>query len=289
VAWATSAEIRAPPSNTAKRAAFIEKKPPNDAKPAKLARFHARRAKAAMKEGKVAQAIADYATADRLSGKLPAKERAKIKRQRAQAEFVGGNPIDAIARLHEAIEVSPGKVARVNWWILLAKWYEQTGNLAQAETALAQSGRALGLLRSANSRKARKAWFKHGTKIEFLLTHARARLHDASGDYAKAESLYRDALEKYRRGIESQGKAFRVSPRVEELIRADLGRNLTGQHRLIEGEVQIRTALLSALRRAGRYSLVVARLVSELAQVMRAQGRPKDAEALARAALDINE
>jgi hypothetical protein len=67
-----------------------------------------------MKEGKVAQAIADYATADRLSGKLPAKERAKIKRQRAQAEFVGGNPVDAISRLHEAIEVSPGKVARID-------------------------------------------------------------------------------------------------------------------------------------------------------------------------------
>lgn len=168
---------------------------------------------------------------------------------------------------------------------MLAQWYEQTGNLAKAEAALAQSGRALDRLRAATGRKAKKAWRKHGPKTEFLLTHARARLHDASGNYGEAEALYRSALQKYRRGRESGGKDFRVSPRVAESIRADLGRNLAGQHRLIEGEVQIRTALLSALERDGRYSLVVARLVSELAQVMRAQGRPGDAEALARAAL----
>jgi hypothetical protein len=59
------------------------------------------------------------------------------------------------------------------------------------------------------------------------------------------------------------------------------------QNRLLEAESATRLALLDQLSKRGRYSSETAQSLTVLANVMIEEGRPKDAEALSRAAIDI--
>ncbi|MHA1108680.1 MAG: CHAT domain-containing protein, partial [Alphaproteobacteria bacterium] len=76
--------------------------------------------------------------------------------------------------------------------------------------------------------------------------------------------------------------------RLLEFVQASLGLNLMKQGRLVEAEIEVRAALIKALKRTGRYGPNVAKFTADLSAVLAAQGRAADAEALARASIEIN-
>ena len=77
-----------------------------------------------------------------------------------------------------------------------------------------------------------------------------------------------------------------IEASVDRLI-VDQGRVKARQGRVLEGEADIRRALLSRLRANGKYSVSVARTIGALAKVLVEQGRMEEAEQLARAVVDI--
>ena len=73
-----------------------------------------------------------------------------------------------------------------------------------------------------------------------------------------------------------------------EVLRLRLARNLVLQGRLAEAELEVRNVLQSRLSRLGRYSPSTALAVGEFVRVLNEQGRFREAETMARAAIDIH-
>jgi tetratricopeptide (TPR) repeat protein len=121
---------------------------------------------------------------------------------------------------------------------------------------------------------------------------ARRREHYLRGEagMAAAHGHHREAERLYREIIALQvGEAKQSGSVVLDQNRAHLALALQAQGRLLEAENEARTALLSMLKKGGRYPVRTADIVATLAAVVREQGRLQDAERLTRARIDILE
>jgi CHAT domain-containing protein len=196
------------------------------------------------------------------------------------AESRGGSFTRAVAHLHEAELATP---ADDRGW-LFAIYDAQavilvgSGNLPAAEKV---SSEIVRLLREARRWPA----IPPGVMASFRARAAtvQATVLEARGKYREAEALYRTAMEEMSDPSAHRGAFYR------HLSRARMANTLVQQGRLLEAEVETRTALLEALRRNGRYSLDTAWMLSYLSLVVHAEGRYSEAEALAREALEICE
>ncbi len=273
---------------TERRDALADGKPPQGASRKKLSKFYKSRGRAAQKIGRVRQAIDDLTTAFELSDRLRPRARAKILDRLSVVENLGGRRIDALRHLRQAIRMNDKSARAVLWTARLAKWLVNTGDLAAAGAALDDAESEMSRISSSNRRGARRAWNKHGLRMQSMIIRARAAHLEKSGSYAEAETYLRRAFAKLVRARDQKDSGVRFSKRLLEFVQAGLGRNLIKQGRLVEAEIEVRAALTAALKRTGRYGPNVAKFTADLSAVLAAQGRAADAEALARASIEIN-
>ncbi len=274
-------------NNVAAQQALIaraDSKSPKTSDVATLVRFYSDRGEAARKIGRIRQAISDLSKANDVDAPLSNQERSRILSKLAKAENHGGNRADAARHMRQAIELAEERPVRVVMLTTtLARWVVGMGDLPEAERLIAQAERGMNDLRPRGG-----LWQRRGLSMQLAVDRAKAGLFETTGRYAQAESLYRSIYERYLQARAERGADFPMSAQFLEVIQADWGRNLRRQGRVIEAEIQVRGALLFALKQTGRYAPMVAKLSADLAGIMSAQGRARDAEALARAAIEIH-
>jgi CHAT domain-containing protein len=124
---------------------------------------------------------------------------------------------------------------------------------------------------------------------------AHATFLDGVGHYADAEPYFRRALAENLAGIEALQSASdqQSTPNLDAVVGSQDGilqnfaHDLAQQGRLFEAESAARLALLDQLKRHGRYAGETATSLGVLGGILLEEGRARDAEKLARAAIDI--
>lgn len=117
------------------------------------------------------------------------------------------------------------------------------------------------------------------------IASARGRYDEAERNFAAAIANVRDAIEKSKHWPDKP--AAGVMEYGNDLTIVRLGETKLAQGRIVEAEVDIRQALLSLLRRNGKYFGPTAQAVAALSTVLVEQGRYAEAEKLARTAIEI--
>ncbi|MHA1108679.1 MAG: hypothetical protein ACTSQV_06140, partial [Alphaproteobacteria bacterium] len=187
---------RSKSKKTERRDALADGTPPQGASRKKLSKFYKRRGSAARKIGRVRQAIDDLTTAFELSDQLRPRARAKILDRLSVVENLGGRRINALRHLRQAIRMNDKSARAVLWTARLAKWLVNTGDLAGAAAALDDAESEMSRISSSNRRGARRAWHKHGLRMQSMIIRARAAHLEKSGSYAEAETYLRSAFAK---------------------------------------------------------------------------------------------
>ena len=124
-----------------------------------------------------------------------------------------------------------------------------------------------------------------------LVDWSRAIFLQGQGKFAEAEPFYRRAVAEETALVEDakhwdvQFPAGYFETGRDFVIR-DLALNLAQQGRLVEGEIEVRKALLDQLHIRGRYSQETAFLIEALGFIIAQQGRYPEAEKLQRVAID---
>lgn len=119
-----------------------------------------------------------------------------------------------------------------------------------------------------------------------LIAIARGRPADAERHFVASIALMRDTTEKMKHWPDRP--AAGTQENATDLAVVKLGEIKLTQGRIVEAEVDTRQALLSLLRRNGKYFGPTAQAASSLATVLVEQGRYAEAETLSRTALDIH-
>jgi CHAT domain-containing protein len=267
-----SQKLADPRGATLARAA-ADQPPPKTAEGATLATFYYRRGLAAREIGRTRQEISDLTEAVRLA---PSSQGLF---ELARSEYHGGNLSRATDSVRESLRLLPwserGRSITIN--SALSWGYALAGNLAPAEAALAAASRILAESRSwpaENQRRFGAFWHASHAK-------AQAVLAEIKGDFAKAEDLSREAFQ-----LVAEDPIASRELQVE-VLQGDLAEMLARRGRLLEAEEEARKALVGALRKQGRDVVRTGQVVKVLANVLAQQGRFGEAEALARAAIDI--
>ena len=114
---------------------------------------------------------------------------------------------------------------------------------------------------------------------------ARGQYMEAEVAYTRAEARYRDALVKSRSWSNSVPAAtFEIAIDYAALF---AGRAKAMQGRHAEAEIDMRRALLSRLKSAGKYHADTANMLVFLSELLFEQSRLKESEALARASIEV--
>jgi len=288
-------EYKPDPVKAAADRALADQAPPAGASDSELAAFYHQRGVAAGNIGRVPQQLADLRRAYELATAAHA-EPTRILQDLMTAEALAGNNANAIRYgemrwqndqrvdgFYATQVVTAGRIARFN----IAR-----GNLAEAERWQGQQRTASDVVLS----HPKQAIYRPGIL---------AAIADTEGDLLAARGRYAEAEEKYREAWRGHGESLRTlpywagarthggvpNPSIFELARdttlTAVAAMLREQGRPIEAEVEARRALISTLKRVGRYNPQTALRLDELAAVLLDQGRDADAEHLARAALGI--
>lgn len=172
--------------------------------------------------------------------------------------------------------------------------YRATANMAvdlgRFEVAERQIEKSVALFNEISS--GRGNHFMHATSwqadIDFmraLLAVSRGRAAEAEAHWASAGNNMRDALEKSQHWQERPA-AGSLEGLIEQMA-VRLGMARLAQGRMTEAEVDIRGALLSGLRRGGKYTPQMSQIIAALAATLVEQGRYAEAEQMSAAAIDI--
>jgi CHAT domain-containing protein len=196
----------------------------------------------------------------------------------AMAEERGGNFFRHLQHLRKALEAAgPVRAPYYERPLIilpnarLAIGYASIGHLQTAEANLEEAARRY---------NAATPGFRTDRE---LFAQAQAVLLDVTGRHAEAEAVGHKVIAML--AADSRGSR---ATQVDEL-HAFLTGTLIRQGRLLEAENEAREAALGALTKAGRYSPHTAWMLRSLTWVFLEQGRYREAEALARAVIDIYE
>jgi CHAT domain-containing protein/tetratricopeptide (TPR) repeat protein len=279
-------------AEAARKAADAE--PPAGAAPAQLARFYYDRALAAAEIGRLKQRRDDAAEAVRL-GREGGGDFDRSLQQLGFAELAAGRVKAALAIHEERLRSIPADARGRTFSVLgtLAIGNARRGNLDEANRWMA---RAESLLQESAGWRQARPFFRTDWRVQVL--NARGILAESGGRFAEAEANIREAVRLIETvlipGWAEEARFGGPPPGSYENFRdvatVNLARALLRQGRLVEAEVEARRALLSQLKRRGKYAPEIANFyVFWLANVIQEQGRPAEAEKLALAMLDILE
>ncbi len=132
----------------------------------------------------------------------------------------------------------------------------------------------------------------YGANWQATVEDGSARVAEARGRYADAESGYRNATLLYTASVKTlpQWQSKPPEGQIERLADWALaleGRVKVRQGRVGEGEADVRRALLSRLSKSGKFHADTAGVLGVLVYVIQEQGRYQEAEQLQRQVIDI--
>lgn len=252
--------------------------------------FYWKRGLAAAELGRLPQQIADLRLATE-NGRPATGEYARSLRNLATAEVQGGNLLNALNLVKEAIKQTPqtstGQLTGAYGQVVSLA--SLVGDFELAERNLAQLESILAFLKS-------KPSWSLGSHF-WLSAYERARgdLFRLSGKAIEAEGAYRKALRENELALAdlpTVKKSWADTPTpenlrlVSELLERSIANTLLVQGKLVEAETMSRLALQHSLERAGRASPEVGRGLRLLSSVIAEQGRYAESAKLAEAALD---
>ncbi len=268
-----------------KALALADSSPPATTDAGELANFYLDRARAAHEIGRARQEIEDYRLAVKYGKESSFKYLTDAMFSLGFAEGRSGNYSRGIQMVEAAIVRDDRVVARAIRSSLIARIHAEAGDLKAAKSALR---------RAKQNKLETLHWTDLIDKWRALMAAAistgRAGVLDATGRLGKAERYHRRAIaqsDPYYKDITSAGIDPKGWTRGFHWMVAGLADNLRRQGRLVEAEVVVRKAVRGALRSHGRYSAHTADMIRRLNAVIFEQGRYAEAEALARANLDI--
>ena len=272
-------EKRADPKAAQALREAARREPPPGLSGSDLAQFYWARGLAAGRTGDVRQGIADLKRANRQSGSLDQRAQSEILNDLAKAESFGGNYADSLRHRKESIRIVPNKGSLLARLSLMARIYAEMGDLEAADSMLAQAEEVL------EEAMGWSSWHRSGNNWTMQYLRAKGRILYAKGQLDEADRVMREAIKAAE--LNHRKKPDKFSGLHQDFSHRDLARNLIGQGRLVEAELEARKAVTSALRREGRYSSHTAAILKTLAATLGAQGRYAEAEKLARAVIDI--
>jgi CHAT domain-containing protein len=271
---------RSDPTIAERARARADEAPPAAAGPGELSRFYYQRALNARAIGRSKQEIEDLrqALANVRPGSGPPEY--EILYQLSLAEGRGGNFRRSVQLREQAVAKVPfqqrGRIITLLAGLVIT--YSGRGDLKGAETALAEIERL-----HAESKSWKNPRPEDRAGYDSALALAKAGLSQSTGKYADAERFWRQAA-----AALAADPVWATRPWIDEHY-ARLANVLVQQGRLLEAENEARRALLGALAKTGRYSNHTAWVLGYVVQVIMEQGRYAEAEALARARIEILE
>lgn len=265
----------------------VDSEPPATENPSKLADFYYKRGNAAQEVGRARQEIEDYRMAVKLATKKGGSASGGFLLRQATwvlgaAEARSGNYSRGIKNMERAITVGNSPVFRSGSSAVLAWAYAKAGNLDAADDAIARAKKYRTLSNAGSD--------KHRALMDSHIFMGQASIFDTIGRLTEGESRHRRAVDRwepYKDKIIAAGIAKKRSLLIHNWLVQGLAENLRLQGRLVEAEVQARRAVQGALQSHGRYSAHTGMMIGELNMTIFEQGRYEEAEALARANMDI--
>jgi CHAT domain-containing protein/tetratricopeptide (TPR) repeat protein len=277
----------------AKVAAFVAKadaQPPVGAQGLALATFHYERGLAAGEIGRIRQRVSDLREAARLAsagGALP-QVQSLYAQQLSIALGISGETREAIRMAQARIAAAPNAGTAINASMQMISWVVATGDLATATAAIP---RMEANLRDIQGNARSPAWSI--TNAQVALARSRSIIAMDSGQFAAAENLLRQALAGQARQMADIDNITRQTGTpaasywlLQTIMAGELARSYMRQGRLVEAELEIRRVLIDRLARIGRYSPETVGAVGAFADILLEQGRPAEAERLARVMIE---
>ncbi|MGA3306087.1 MAG: tetratricopeptide repeat protein, partial [Stellaceae bacterium] len=278
--------------------------PPAGASDADLQKFYSARAQAADNLGRQQQAIADYTKAVELAARNQDAPTTMYGEDGVEAYALALQNLSRVNRKAGNIQTALQLSAQVVDLFQKGAWrrglmfgiYEsnaadaaRSGDFAAADNWLQQ----IDLLKQQSSSVYSPGWkLAQNKQSNFAATTDRAHGEVAmyKGDLAAAEPLLRNAVSESRQAeLDAAGETY--PPPGTNTVKADytdeqLANVLSGEGRPLQAEFEARRALLSELQLHGRYSNDTVAAITTLGSVLAEEGRFKEAETLARTALD---
>ena len=282
------------PAKIAEAKQRADAQPPSGASDVELQKFYSSRGEAADNLGRSQQAITDFGKAVDLAQRNQANDPityAQALSNTARANRKAGNTQAALQLYAQEADI----VQRVGQKLgMLFTVYE--GNALEA----ARSGdfdTAATWLQRVDLLKQQSANWRLGQNFRnyYAATTDRAHAEVAlfKGNLADAEPLLRRAVDESRQEENDMvGESYPPPGTftiLADYIESQLANVLNREGRPLEAEFEARRALLSELHLHGRYSNDTVAAITALGSVIAEQGRFKDAEKLARTALDTDQ
>ena len=270
----------ADPEAAARARAKADEKPPDTTSAAALANFYSARGLAARDIGRGRQEIEDLKKAAEFAARGAEQSEHEILFELGVAEVYAGSYSRAIEYVRQAIPKVPfnRRGAAIRMHYVLALWLAYLGDV---DAARLEATRTTALVaQSGLWQNLRPEWIAHWNA---QAAAAQGSVLASKGEFAEAEPFYRRAIAALARDPEAS------KHRSLEVQQTRLAFLLSRQGRLLEAENEARAALLGALRKSGRNSGHTGFVARILTHVIFEQGRFEEAEALARAAIDILE
>lgn len=284
-------DYRPDPERRARITAQLAQQPPAGDDRYDISRFLVERARVAREVGAVAQAIVDYRKAIDLGG---GEEPARTLSELAGVESIAGNLRNAVMTMEKAIAMTPLSMRGIQTanYAELAGFQMMLGDMAAAREALANAETMLAELASYRS------WGYYQNIWTSNIESGRAEYAQAQGRYADAEAQLTRAGELIEKQIERNPElANRNMSNLPDVVyrskRIGLLDRLAAvqlaQGKFLDAEITLRDAFKYSLQHFGRNAPQTALLVQSYSNFLNETGRYREAETMARAALDITQ
>ena len=271
-----------------KTLSIADQVPPVGKDDRELAHFYYRRALAAFDLGRVRQEREDFRST------IQHGSRTRFEYLREATFRLGiseagrtGNYKSGIQHINKAIEMEGGYSAQqIVYYSRLAILYVRFGDLSAGERAIQSAERIFSWVFSSRYGGAQI----YLACAESNIAWARGTLLSSLGKFIEGESYLRKAIaswEPFKNQAVHESSSKMSSTLQQDRMILELAENLQRQGRLSEAEFQARRAVQDSLQSHGCYSPHVADMIRGLIGVIFSQGRYAEAEALARAELDI--
>jgi CHAT domain-containing protein len=270
---------------------------PSHASRVDLARFYYKRATARAGLGQLNGSLADARKAVEVGkGAVDANMLGRLDQLVGLLYSAAGDPRKSLAIFESELRDTNGHGSRgylFNGVLNIVSILLQIGDLTQAEAYFSRSTKLLHEARTSGLPGWRKSYALRGQSWEADVAHTRAILLEVRGQYAEAEKAYREAELRKRASIKAVLSSPNPPPESQILQACDAlvlseARMEAKQGKLAQAEADARRALLSRLKDRGKYSTATPHFVMGLGQILVGQGRYKEAEQLARVAIEIN-
>ena len=240
--------------------------PPENENMKGFARFYSERGHVAWELGRDKQALEDYRMALHYTEK-GGRKGGKILRRLSQVERRFGNFRRAVELLERAQKVSTNPGMYNN----LISTYAKIGDIERAKKA-----KIAGIIECNRPRRRSKpSSIRQASDME-------SKIFELEGKNKEAEFYIRKAIEQL-----SKNEKDKLIEVINHRIK--LAANLSKQERLLEAEIEARKAFKEAIEHGGKDSVTTWNALDNLANVILAQGRLKDAEDLIRAEIRLLE